>query len=112
MGLALVLVVRPVIAWVSLGRQASRDVVADRKLGPRERLVTAFFGVRGIGSMFYVAYALGHGKFAAEDELWAAVAFTITLSVVLHGLTATPAMRWLHAVRLPRPLGRVGGDPS
>jgi NhaP-type Na+/H+ or K+/H+ antiporter len=65
----------------------------------RERLVTAFFGVRGVGSVFYLAYALGHADFAERDWLWATVAFTIALSVVVHGVLAKPAMAWLEGER-------------
>ncbi|MFD0069897.1 sodium:proton antiporter, partial [Streptomyces sp. NPDC127574] len=62
----------------------------------RERIVTAFFGIRGIGSFFYLSYALGHGHFAAPaDELWATVIFTVLLSVVLHGTLATPVVAYL-----------------
>lgn len=46
------LLIRPLTCWPAL---------AGGRTGPRERLVIAFFGVRGIGSLFYIAYALGHG---------------------------------------------------
>ena len=106
-GLALVLVIRPVVGWLSLGRGSPRDVDGDHQLGPRERMATAFFGVRGIGSVFYLAYALNTGAFDAHAPvLWSTVAFTIVASVVIHGVTATPAMRWLEAVR------RGGGGAS
>ena len=65
----------------------------------RERLVTAFFGVRGVGSLFYLAYAAGHAEFADMDWLWATVAFTIALSVLVHGVLAKPAMAWLEVNR-------------
>lgn len=39
----------------------------------------------------------------SEDlELWAVVAFTISLSVVVHGVTAAPLMRWLDTQRTDR----------
>lgn len=102
-GLALLLVVRPLLGWLGLGKGASVDVEGDRRLGPRERMATAFFGVRGIGSIFYLAYALNTGAFDEHaGVLWSTVAFTIVASVVLHGVTATPAMRWLEAVRAGR----------
>jgi NhaP-type Na+/H+ or K+/H+ antiporter len=95
-GLLLLLVVRPLTAWVALRvGPKPRDRVGENRLGPRERWATAFFGVRGIGSVYYVAYATGHAEFPGADEVWATVAFVITCSVVLHGVTATPAMRWL-----------------
>ncbi len=89
-GLLLVLVVRPAMAWISL---------QGTVLGPRERLVTAFFGVRGIGSIYYLAYATGAATFAATDRIWSTAAFTLLLSVVVHGVLATPVMRRLDTMR-------------
>ncbi|MFN0280608.1 MAG: cation:proton antiporter [Kineosporiaceae bacterium] len=97
-----VLVVRPVTAWLSLLGGAGR--VGAGALGPRERLVTAFFGVRGVGSIYYLAYATGQADFGGTERvLWSTVTFTIVLSVVVHGVGATPAMAWLAKVR---PAGR------
>lgn len=90
-GAALVFVVRPLSAWLSLS--------GDRELGPRERAVSSWVGVRGIGSIFYLTYALASEHMSEDLELWGVVAFTITLSVVVHGATATPAMRWLEQRR-------------
>ncbi|MER5421491.1 cation:proton antiporter [Streptosporangium roseum] len=93
--LLLLLVIRPLTGWAAqLGGRA----------GPRERGVTAVFGIRGIGSLFYLAYALGHADFGVPaEELWAVVAFTVLASLVLHGVTATPIM-----TRLDRLRDRVG----
>jgi NhaP-type Na+/H+ or K+/H+ antiporter len=44
--------------------------------------------VRGIGSIYYLAYAGNHVELTNEYELWAIVACTILLSTVVHGLTA------------------------
>ena len=60
-----------------------------------ERLVIAGFGIRGIGSLFYLAYALQHGTFADPAQLWAITAFTVLLSVAVHGILSTPVMHWL-----------------
>jgi sodium/hydrogen antiporter len=86
-GAALVFVVRPVAAW--------RSLFGSDALGPRERLVTAAFGVRGIGAIFYLTFALASERTPQDLELWAVVAFTITLSIVVHGVTAAPVMRWV-----------------
>lgn len=102
-GLLLLLVIRPLMAWLALGRQASRDRHFDNRLGPRERVVTAFFGVRGIGSIYYLAYAATAASFAGMAQAWAIVGFTVLVSVVLHGITATPAMRHLDDVREQTP---------
>lgn len=57
---AVLLVVRPLAGWVGL---------AGGRTGPTERAVIAFFGVRGVGSLFYVAYALQEGDFADAERL-------------------------------------------
>lgn len=82
-GVALVFVIRPVIAWAALARTG---------LGSRERLVVAFYGVRGIGSIYYLAYAGNHVQLVDEGALWATVALTIVLSTIVHGLTAGVAV--------------------
>jgi len=98
-GIALLLVLRPASALLALRLGRGQDRVGDRVLGRREELASSFFGVRGVSSLFYLAYATEEAHFGDVDLLWATVAFTITLSVVLHGITATPAMRWLDRAR-------------
>ncbi|MFF9900156.1 cation:proton antiporter [Streptomyces longispororuber] len=83
-GLLLLLVVRPLCGWAGLlGGGVER----------RERRVIAVYGIRGIGSLYYLAYALGQQDFPVpERELWAAVTFTVLVSVLLHGVTAGPVV--------------------
>ncbi|MGP3932738.1 cation:proton antiporter [Nonomuraea sp. KM88] len=89
--LLLLLVIRPLTGWLAQLRGPA---------GPRERLVISFFGIRGIGSLFYLTYALGQAGFGVPaEELWAVTGFTVVASVVLHGLTATPVMRRVDALR-------------
>ncbi|HEV2070537.1 MAG TPA: cation:proton antiporter [Acidimicrobiales bacterium] len=90
-GLVIVLVVRPLAALASLARLGA-------PLG--ERTAIAFFGVRGIGSLYYLAYALERAQFADGRTLWAVVAFVVLVSVVLHGVTASPVMRRLDTSRM------------
>jgi NhaP-type Na+/H+ or K+/H+ antiporter len=89
LGVALIVVIRPLTAWLSLHKTPMRR---------SERWVTASFGVRGVGSIFYLAYA---GSDFADDLpwLWATVGFTVVLSVVVHGIAATPLMRMLERRR-------------
>lgn len=84
--------------WVAL-RIGRRTRVGDRQLDSREKWATAFFGVRGISSIYYLAYATGHEDFSDASTLWSTVAFVITLSVIVHGVSATPVMRWLDSRR-------------
>ena len=85
-GLAIVLFVRPAAGVVSLLWSGC----------PRsEVLVIAFFGIRGVGSAYYLAHAAGAADFADVeiDELWAITTFVILVSAVLHGSTAAAALR-------------------
>lgn len=104
LALALVLVVRPLAGLVAFIGHRS---LADRGLDHRERVVAAFFGVRGVGSIYYLAYAGGAASFGDLPWLWSTVAFTIVLSVILHGVTAGPVLTWLDGPqRSPRPPSR------
>ncbi len=100
---ALVFILRPLGGVVGLMPFAR----GGHGMGPRERLVTAFFGVRGIGSLFYLAYAAGHAEFEDLPWVWATVAFTIGLSVLVHGVVAKPALNWLEHTEASR-----GGSPG
>jgi NhaP-type Na+/H+ or K+/H+ antiporter len=60
-----------------------------------EKAVIAFFGIRGLGSFYYLAYALGQAKFDHTDTLWVTLCLTVLISIVLHGITVTPVMRYL-----------------
>lgn len=60
-----------------------------------EKLTIAFFGIRGVGSFYYLAYGLNHGEFAEGDHLWTIVSLVVVMSIIIHGLTVTPVMRWL-----------------
>ena len=53
-----------------------------------------WFGPRGLASILFVLLILEEAELANESTLFAAVIVTVTLSVVLHGMTAGPAARW------------------
>ena len=55
----------------------------------------AFFGIRGIGSFYYLAYATAATTIPQRDEVWAVVGFVVVVSVIVHGIAATPVMRRL-----------------
>lgn len=81
-----IFVVRPLSGWLSLlgsGRSWS------------ERSVISFFGIRGLGTIYYLAYALGRAPFADSAMIWSTAGLTILLSIVLHGVTVTPVLTLL-----------------
>jgi NhaP-type Na+/H+ or K+/H+ antiporter len=98
-GACLVFVVRPLSGWLALAVGQPRPRIGSHALGPHERRATAWLGVRGVGSLYYIAYALIEAEFGDHALLWSTVAFTVALSVIVHGVAATPVMRGLDRAR-------------
>ena len=85
-GLAFLFVIRPLSSLVALiGVNCSWS----------EKLAISFFGIRGIGSFFYLAFALSKIDFADADRLWSIVGFIVMISIILHGVTASRVMDYL-----------------
>ena len=84
----LLLVVRPAASAVGL---------VGSPMAPRERAWVAWFGVRGVGSLYYAAAAVGAGVLAPAEEAtvaWTVVA-VVVVSIVVHGVTGAPLTRRL-----------------
>lgn len=98
----LLLVIRPASVAIALLRSGTP---------PRERAFVAWFGVRGIGSLYYTAIAVAAVEIAPQDAeliVWTAIACVLA-SIVVHGISAAPLSRRL----LPpeaRPDAVDGGD--
>jgi NhaP-type Na+/H+ or K+/H+ antiporter len=81
----LFLVIRPLAVALSL--------IGSEATGIQRGLI-AWFGIRGIGSLYYLSYAITHGlegRFA--EQLAALTALTVAVSIVLHGISVTPIMK-------------------
>ncbi|NGX17201.1 cation:proton antiporter [Wenzhouxiangella sp. XN24] len=81
--LATLFVVRPAAGLVGL---------AGTRLPWEKRWAIAFLGIRGIGSIYYLAYAVFHADFPDAGTVWALMLATVVISVVIHGLAARPAI--------------------
>jgi NhaP-type Na+/H+ or K+/H+ antiporter len=77
-------VLRPLSVWFGLlGASVSRD----------QRFLISWFGIRGIGSIYYLMFALNHGLSGPVVEQ--AITLTLTtvaVSIVIHGISVTPLM--------------------
>jgi NhaP-type Na+/H+ or K+/H+ antiporter len=85
---ALLLLIRPVAVAASY---------AGTTIPANERAFVAWFGVRGVGSLYYAAVAVGSSHLpGAEASIiaWTAIA-AIVVSIVAHGVTASPVSRRL-----------------
>ncbi|OBV37892.1 cation:proton antiporter [Janthinobacterium psychrotolerans] len=84
MALFLLLVARP--ASVMLGLISSNTSL-------RLRCMAAWFGVRGIGSVYYLCYAINHGLPAGLAlELSHITIVVVMVSIVAHGISVTPLL--------------------
>ncbi|HSJ92160.1 MAG TPA: cation:proton antiporter [Ilumatobacter sp.] len=89
----IVLLVRPVTGWLGL--------LGDRHDAPT-RAAIAFFGIRGMGTIYYLAHAVNEDYFPKAAEVWAVAVATILVSIVVHGVTATPVLTRLDRRRAGR----------
>jgi NhaP-type Na+/H+ or K+/H+ antiporter len=82
----LLLVVRPVAVRVGL---------VGAPISAEQRRLLSWFGIRGIGSLYYLMYALNHGVPDAIAEPLIGLTLTVVASsIVLHGISVTPLMKW------------------
>jgi NhaP-type Na+/H+ or K+/H+ antiporter len=78
--------VRPLSGWIGL---VGTGMPGD------ERGIISFFGIRGMGSFYYLSYGLTHGPFENPDLLWSTMSVIVLVSILLHGITVTPIMSCL-----------------
>lgn len=81
----LFLVIRPLAVFIGLiGTPASRS----------QRVLMGWFGIRGLGSIYYLMYAIEHGLSESLATQMVSLVFPIvTASIVIHGISVTPLMR-------------------
>lgn len=59
----------------------------------RQRLLIGWFGIRGIGSLFYLFYALNHGLTDSVATLCTDLTLSVVaLSILLHGISTQPIL--------------------
>ncbi|HEV2734148.1 MAG TPA: cation:proton antiporter, partial [Longimicrobiaceae bacterium] len=81
----LFLVIRPLAVYAGL---LGSDV------SPARRRLLSWFGIRGIGSVYYLAFAIEHGiPREIAEPLTALMLAVVVTSIVAHGVSVTPLMR-------------------
>lgn len=89
-----VLLIRPLTGMIALFRT---------KEALKTKLAISFFGIRGIGSVFYLSWAfMTFDHFEYKNELYAITAYIILISIIVHGLTAPTVIEHL------RKKGKIG----
>ena len=96
MGLLVLLFVaiRPISVWLGmLGAPVSRD----------QRTMISWFGIRGIGSIYYLMYAIHQGLPRPLAEPIVAITLAaVTVSIVLHGMCVRPIMHFYRQRKIPQ----------
>ncbi|WP_420477308.1 cation:proton antiporter [Noviherbaspirillum sp. ST9] len=89
----LFLLVRPVAVFASL---------VGERAGKTQRLLMGWFGIRGIGSLYYLMFALQYEwPMDMKERVMSLVLTAVAISVLLHGISATPLMAHYHKRRQP-----------
>jgi sodium/hydrogen antiporter len=97
LALALFCVIRPL---------ATRVLLAGTPTTPAQRWLMGWFGIRGIGSLFYLSYALSHGASGPmAADLAGLTISVVAISVVIHGVSAPPIL-----ARYERDLSATAGQ--
>jgi NhaP-type Na+/H+ or K+/H+ antiporter len=78
-----IFIIRPFAAWISL---------AGTTCPPIECATISFFGIRGVGTVYYLAYALQRAAFDGASVMWSAAGLIVVASILLHGVSVTPVM--------------------
>lgn len=85
LALALFLLIRPLSVWLLMPR---------RYLDRSQLLTVGWFGIRGIGSLYYLSYAVTHGLMPDEaEQVIQLVIPVVALSILIHGLSTQPLLR-------------------
>jgi NhaP-type Na+/H+ or K+/H+ antiporter len=80
----LLLVIRPLSVALGLSGSSATG---------NQRILIGWFGIRGIGSLYYLMYAINHGlPRELADQLTALTLSVVVASIVIHGISVTPLM--------------------
>ena len=90
----LFLIIRPFGVWLSM---------LKGDLPKTTRSLMGWFGIKGLGSIYYLTYALGKGVSGGVAEQITWITYTVVvLSIIAHGITAFPLMAWYEDVKVKR----------
>ncbi|SDB61535.1 sodium/proton antiporter, CPA1 family [Flavobacteriaceae bacterium MAR_2010_188] len=88
--LAIVLVLRPIFGYLAM---------ATTPYSNAKKWAIGFFGIKGIGSYFYLTYGILHGNFKEFDELFGIVSYVVLFSIVIHGFTSLRVLNYFNLKR-------------
>ena len=100
----LFLLVRPLAVYIGL--------IGTHVTGAQRNLMS-WFGIRGIGSLYYLLYAINHGMEPVLAERLVSLTLAVVVaSVVVHGISVTPLMQHYEARKAAKKQQRAGGPEA
>lgn len=85
--LVIVIVLRPIFGYLAM---------LTTNFSTAKKWAISFFGVRGIGSFFYLSFALLHGDFKEYNQLFGIVSYVVLFSIVIHGFTSLRVIEYFN----------------
>jgi sodium/hydrogen antiporter len=85
LALVFFLLIRPLATYLLLLKTSTSNY---------QRWLMGWFGIRGIGSLYYLSYALNHDKTNQAVEAVGLTVSVVTLSIIIHGVSAQPVLAW------------------
>jgi NhaP-type Na+/H+ or K+/H+ antiporter len=99
----LFVLIRPIAVWIGLPGTGVKG---------KQRALMGWFGIRGIGSIYYLMYAISHGlPPALAVPLTGLTLGVVVASIVAHGISVTPLMRRYRA-RIAGKAATPGAPPA
>ena len=83
-GLVTIFIIRPLCSLPSLVRTG---------FSRKENAVVSFFGIKGVGSLFYLSFGVEQASFKDTYDIWSIITFIVVGSIFIHGFTATRIMQ-------------------
>ncbi|MAP55694.1 cation:proton antiporter [Altibacter sp.] len=87
--LVIVLILRPILGYLAMIIMPYSNA---------KRWAIGFFGIKGIGSVFYLSYGLLHGFFEGYTDLYGIVSYVILFSIIIHGLTSLRVLDYFNSL--------------
>jgi NhaP-type Na+/H+ or K+/H+ antiporter len=106
LAVALFFIIRPLSVLLFLAKSPT---------GTTQRLLMGWFGIRGIGSIYYLSYAMNHGVNENMTEMAGITLSVVALSIFIHGITSQPILDFYErsiAARKDKGGSADGGDPT
>lgn len=90
---ALILFIRPLAVWLAIFDIPRLSVKS--KIDRNQRRLMSWFGIRGIGSVYYLFFSINHGLPQPLIPAFISVGLcTVCVSIIVHGVSVTPLMKY------------------